>query len=105
MAPVVRYATGCARILSRSSPGLNPKRGPPGAARIAQNARMQLMINVEPREFPTGATLAALLRDEGLGTRRVAVEVNGQIVPRSLHDAHVLQPGDLVEIVHALGGG
>ena len=46
-----------------------------------------------------------LLNDEGLAGRRVAIEVNGEIVPRSLHDTHQLQDGDVVEIVHALGGG
>jgi len=35
----------------------------------------------------------------------VAVEVNGEIVPRGRHAEHRLQPGDRIEIVHALGGG
>src|SRR5690606_10077704 len=42
---------------------------------------------------------------EGLAGRRVAVEVNGTIVPRGQHEAHALADGDQVEIVHALGGG
>ena len=46
-----------------------------------------------------------VLQAEGLAGRRVAVEVNGAIVPRSRHGEHVLEPGDRVEIVHALGGG
>ena len=53
----------------------------------------------------TSATIATLLEREGLAQRRVAVEVNGRIVPRGRHGEHVLQPGDRVEIVHALGGG
>ena len=47
----------------------------------------------------------ALLQAEGLGERRVAVEVNGTIVSRSRHGEHSLADGDTVEIVHALGGG
>lgn len=51
------------------------------------------------------ATVAELLQSEGLTERRVAVEVNGEIVPRSAHATHPLHEGDCVEIVHALGGG
>ena len=50
-------------------------------------------------------TIATLLVARSLADRRVAVEVNGEIVPRSLHDSHRLHAGDQVEIVHALGGG
>ena len=46
-----------------------------------------------------------LLAENGLVERRVAVEVNGSIVPRSAHPQHALREGDRVEIVHALGGG
>ncbi|WP_115528749.1 sulfur carrier protein ThiS [Xanthomonas arboricola] len=49
--------------------------------------------------------LAALLDQEGLAQRRVAVEVNGEIVSRGRHAEHALREGDVVEIVHALGGG
>ncbi|HET7126213.1 MAG TPA: sulfur carrier protein ThiS [Lysobacter sp.] len=52
-----------------------------------------------------GATLAGLLEEHGLALRRVAVEVNGEIVPRGQHREHRLQEGDRIEIVHALGGG
>lgn len=69
------------------------------------NAQMQIQLNGQPRDIDTGSTLIALLQTEGLAERRVAVEVNGEIVPRSQHAAHVLQAQDRVEIVHALGGG
>ena len=49
--------------------------------------------------------VTALLDSEGLAGRRVAVEVNGEIVPRGQHAGRVLGAGDVVEIVHALGGG
>ena len=49
--------------------------------------------------------IAGLLQAEGLAGRRVAVEVNGEIVARAAHDSLALQAGDRVEIVHALGGG
>ena len=66
---------------------------------------MDIELNGQPRRIDTGANILALLQNEGLAQRRVAVEVNGEIVPRSLHAAHALVEGDRVEIVHALGGG
>jgi sulfur carrier protein len=53
----------------------------------------------------TAPTLAALLASQGLGERRVAVEVNGAVVPKSRHASTHLHDGDRIEVVHALGGG
>ena len=66
---------------------------------------MQIQFNGEARTLPPGATLADLLAREGLAKRRVAAEVNGEIVPRGAHAIRVLADGDTVEVVHALGGG
>ena len=66
---------------------------------------IHVLLNGEPRHLDRGATIAALLDAEGLAQRRVAVEVNGEIVPRGRHADHQLADGDKVEIVHALGGG
>ena len=66
---------------------------------------MQIQLNGEARRIESDATIATLLDAEGLAQRRVAVEVNGEIVPRGRHASHALQHGDTVEIVHALGGG
>lgn len=66
---------------------------------------MHVLLNGTDRPLPAEATLAALLDAEGLAGRRVAVEVNGEIIPRAQHAIHRLQAGDRVEIVHALGGG
>lgn len=66
---------------------------------------MNIQLNGEARTLPDSATLLDLLQAEQLLERRVAVEVNGEIVTRSLHPSHVLAEGDVVEIVHALGGG
>jgi len=66
---------------------------------------MDIQLNGEPRTLASAATIADLLRIEGLADRRVAVEVNGAIVPRGAHAAHALADGDRVEVVHALGGG
>lgn len=66
---------------------------------------MDIRLNGETRQLADGGTVADLLRIEHLAERRVAVEVNGEIVPRGLHATHALNEGDRVEIVHALGGG
>ena len=66
---------------------------------------MHIQLNGLPRQVDSTSTLATLLRDEGLAERRVAVEVNGEIIPRGQHASQRLHAGDRVEIVHALGGG
>ncbi|SOD53339.1 thiamine biosynthesis protein ThiS [Pseudoxanthomonas wuyuanensis] len=69
------------------------------------NGGMNIQLNGQSRQIPAASTLSTLLLQEGLAERRVAVEVNGEIVPRGLHGSHALHEGDRVEIVHALGGG
>ena len=69
------------------------------------NGGMEISVNGESRTVADRTSIVDLLQAEGLGDRRVAVEVNGAIVARSAHASHDLQPGDRVEIVHALGGG
>jgi sulfur carrier protein len=66
---------------------------------------MRIQLNGEPYELPEGETVAALLARLELTGRRVAVELNLDIVPRSQHDATPLSEGDQVEVVHAIGGG
>lgn len=73
--------------------------------RIGENARMDIVLNGESHTLGAGTSIAGLLASEGLAERRVAVEINGAIVPRGQHANWLLQAGDRVEIVHALGGG
>lgn len=70
-----------------------------------QPESIHVRLNGEKAALPSAATVADLLALHGLAGRRVAVEVNGEIVPRGRHEAHPLHEGDTVEIVHALGGG
>ena len=65
---------------------------------------MLLTVNGTAREMPVGHTVAELLASLEI-RGRIAVEVNGELVPRSAHARHVLADGDRVEIVHAIGGG
>ncbi|MCY1357929.1 thiamine biosynthesis protein ThiS [compost metagenome] len=66
---------------------------------------MRIQLNGEPYELPDGDNLADLLARLDLTGKRVAVELNLDIVPRSQHAATRLREGDLVEVVHAIGGG
>lgn len=66
---------------------------------------MHIRLNGEDLAIDTCSTIAALLTQQGLADRRVAVEVNGDIVPRGRHAEHAIHEGDRIEIVHALGGG
>ncbi len=66
---------------------------------------MHIHLNGEIRSIAPDTSVAQLLADESLAERRVAVEINGEIVPRSAHATQPLCDGDRVEIVHALGGG
>lgn len=66
---------------------------------------MDIRLNGDVLALPAPCTLAELLAAQGLAGRRVAVEVNGEIIPRGRHADHPLAEGDVVEIVHALGGG
>ena len=69
---------------------------------------MNLTINGERREFrdlPAPLTVAGLLAELGLTGKRIAVERNGEIVPKSLHADTALADGDRLEIVVAVGGG
>ena len=66
---------------------------------------MQLLINGTPTEIPADFTARQLVEHLDVVGKRVALEVNGQIVPRSGYADHRLKEGDKVEIVHAIGGG
>lgn len=66
---------------------------------------MQIVFNGQPREIADASTVASLLAELKLTPRMVAVEVNRDVVPRSAHEQHQLQPGDEVEVVTLVGGG
>ncbi|MCY4468912.1 MAG: sulfur carrier protein ThiS [Thiotrichales bacterium] len=66
---------------------------------------MQIMLNGDPHIVADGATIASLVEQLDLAGKRLAVEVNEEVVPRSRHGEHALESGDQVEIVHAIGGG
>ena len=64
-----------------------------------------ILLNGKPYPLARGDTVQALLQSLKTHGRRLAVEVNGRVVPRSRHPSHALRPGDRVEVVQAVGGG
>jgi thiazole synthase/sulfur carrier protein len=66
---------------------------------------MQLTLNGETRTFDSLADVAGLVAVLGLDARKVAVERNLEIVPRSAYGRTPLADGDRIEIVHFIGGG
>lgn len=65
---------------------------------------IRITVNGEPCEVAPDLTVADLLATLAL-RGRLAVEINGAILPRSRHAEQALAPGDVVEIVRAIGGG
>lgn len=66
---------------------------------------IEITLNGETKRFPAPLTVVELLTSEGWLGKRVAVERNGEIVPKSRHDETVIGDGDTLEIVVAVGGG
>jgi len=66
---------------------------------------MNITLNGESRSFDAGLTVSALIEQLGYQGKRIAVERNGEIVPRSAHGETQLLDGDRLEVVVAVGGG
>lgn len=66
---------------------------------------MNIIVNGQCRQASENTTVAELLDSLNLPRQRVAVEVNLQLVPRELHEEHLLRDGDQLEVVTLVGGG
>jgi len=66
---------------------------------------LEITLNGEPRQLPEPLSVAALTDSLGLAGKRIAVERNGEIVPKSQHAQTLVMQGDQLEIVVAVGGG
>jgi thiazole synthase len=74
-------------------------------AETAQQDRISVQVNGELRPVPAGCSIAGMLREIGIDPRKVAVERNLEVVPRSTLDEVLVCDGDAFEIVHFVGGG
>jgi len=66
---------------------------------------MHILLNGEPRQLSDNYSVLDLLHELRLAEKRLAIELNGEIVPRSAYEETALKDGDKIEIVHAIGGG
>jgi sulfur carrier protein len=66
---------------------------------------INVSINGTTRQLPDSTGVAALIEEMGLTGKRIALERNGEIVPRSLFAVQQLADGDKLEVVEAVGGG
>ena len=66
---------------------------------------MNIILNGTARDVPDKLSASELLLSLDLAGKRLALEVNQEIIPRSSFDSYTINPGDKVEIVHAIGGG
>ena len=71
----------------------------------ADSDGIEVMINGEAQRFDTALCVADLLARLGLPEKKIAVEHNLEIVPKSAYASHMIDAGDRVEIVHFIGGG
>lgn len=80
---------------------------PPRTARIGDLLALAVPVTVngEQRNIPDPCTVEQLLSLLEVGDRRVAVAVNGEVVPRSTHATAALREGDRIEVLEAVGGG
>ena len=67
--------------------------------------RLNITLNGSPHAVLADTSIETLLADLGYAQKRVAIECNGTIVPRSVHASTVIEAGDQLEIVQAIGGG
>jgi len=66
---------------------------------------MEITVNGESRRFEGDVSVLQLLQTLGLPEKKIAVEHNLEIVPKSAYDTHMVTDGDRIEIVHFIGGG
>jgi len=74
-------------------------------ASAATDTAIRVTLNGEARDLPAGLSLSAMLTHLGLDPRKVAVERNLEIAPRSAYDEIAIADGDRLEIVQFVGGG
>lgn len=70
-----------------------------------RSTNMQIVLNGEIQQLRDNCSVQTVIEEMGLQDKRIAVEVNQEIIPRAKHDQHKLVEGDRIEIIHAVGGG
>jgi len=66
---------------------------------------MNITLNGQAKSLTKDTHLSQLIKELNIEGKRIAVEINQQIIPKSEHATYIIQDGDSIEIVHAIGGG
>ena len=66
---------------------------------------MKIRANGQERDLPQGKALGASLGENQFQRQRIAVELNGETVPKSKYEETILRDGDVLEVVSFVGGG
>jgi len=66
---------------------------------------MKIQLNGKDKQIKPETSLKQLIESEGMAGKRLAAEVNQEIITKSEHATFMLSDGDIIEIVHAIGGG
>ncbi|KYH12242.1 sulfur carrier protein ThiS [Neorickettsia sp. 179522] len=72
---------------------------------MSDEQKITISVNGDSIAVEAGTTVSGLVHLLKLNTSQMAIELNHTIIPRSLHEKHVLKAGDSVEIVEFVGGG
>jgi sulfur carrier protein len=66
---------------------------------------MQICVNGHPQDVPDLISVADLLVNMSIEKKRIAIELNQEIIPRGKHSETLLKEGDEIEVIHAIAGG
>ena len=66
---------------------------------------MKIIVNGEETSLPEDSNIQDLVAELGFTNKRIAIEVNEAIIPKSKHQSHLLESSDRVEVINAVGGG
>ena len=66
---------------------------------------MNILVNGSEHDFPPDSNLSELLIRLEMQNKKIALEINKEVIPRGMYDNHVLNDGDVIEIIQAIGGG
>ena len=66
---------------------------------------MKIIVNGEEISLPEDSNIQDLVAELGYKNRRIAIEVNEAIIPKSKHQSHLLESSDRIEVINAVGGG
>ena len=66
---------------------------------------MNIIVNGLERHCPADSNLSELLRLLEMQDKKIALEINKEVIPRGEYDSYILNEGDAVEIIQAIGGG